>query len=117
MNLMRLTIRLLSLLVTTIALFVEAGLWVLHLARELGAIAGDFAKARTTMRGGELYCPRGHVIPLDGEVYECSSCGFVWEGSSMLRCPNVECQARATAIVFCPTCRLSRRNPYRWGNP
>ena len=80
-----------------------------------GILAYDVAKSRRAMRGGYLHCPRGHVVELEGGVYECSRCGFRYSGSVLL-CGNPECGA-TTSYVDCPDCHLSVRNPYRVGRP
>ena len=79
-------------------------------------IAGDARTASRALRGGILHCPIGHEVPTEQETYECGACGFVYGGkrASIWICANPECGA-VTPYVSCPTCRLSCRNPYRWG--
>lgn len=93
--------------------FAAAGAWALV---AMGVRAGVALLLVIRHRPGTgVRCPRGHVIELTGGPFACGLCGFVYEGH-ILRCENPECGA-PTSYVDCPTCGLSTRNPYRWGNP
>jgi hypothetical protein len=93
----------------------EAVFWVCHGVRRSTAIAGDVAASLATHRGGILRCPRGHAVPIDGEVYQCQACGFTYAGGSVFLCANPECPSPLTPYTNCPTCGLSVRNPWRYG--
>jgi rubredoxin len=97
-----------------VVLLVEAVLWIFQIVFWLGRIIRDCLHARASMADDELHCPRGHVIPLRGQVYECSACGWTYEGE-LLRCMNPECSSPDTSFINCPECGLSVRNPYRYG--
>jgi hypothetical protein len=77
----------------------------------------DVARARHSLPGGKLTCPRGHAVVTEGAdvVFSCNQCGFVYEGGSAWICSNPECQA-VTPYLNC-ACGLSIRNPYRYGRP
>lgn len=75
----------------------------------------DLVRARRSLRGGTLHCPRGHAIETEGGVYRCARCNFCYRGSIWV-CGSVECGA-TTPYVDCPDCGLSVRNPYRLGRP
>ena len=92
---------------------VELVFWVLHLFGRAFFVVVDIFRAGKSMRGGELRCPNGHLIPMEAKA-ECEACHFIYEGS-LLACPNPECQAPNTAFLNCPECRVSVRNPFRWG--
>jgi hypothetical protein len=99
-NIIRFVTGAIRLLILTVSLLVRAVVLVIQLVQAL-----------RTLRHG-LVCPRGHPVPTDGSVYSCASCGFTWEGSTSLLCPNPECKA-GTPYLSCPTCSLSVPNPYR----
>ena len=107
--------RLISLAWGILVFFIEVILWTLSLLRAFVFKLFDYSKARRSFSKGELTCPQGHTIPTEDEIYECTECGFTYTGSIWF-CPNPECQA-TTPYVNCPECRLSVRNPYRWGRP
>lgn len=113
---MNLVIKFLRLLFSVVLVVIEGGFWIIHGLLWAIGIGKDVVKSRRSMDDGVLHCPRGHEVPLEGQVYECSACGYVYEGS-FLRCPNPECQAQITSYINCPTCGLSVRNPYRFGKP
>lgn len=116
MRLLKTTWTLLRLVIWVALLLVEGCFWLGAFMFGAGVTVMDIVKAIRSRRDGVLRCPRGHEVPTTGGVYECTACGWVWEGDSMLRCPNPECQA-PTPYVNCPEagCGLSVRNPWRWG--
>jgi len=113
---MKLVFRILGIALKLVLVGIEAIFWIIHSVLWIVGIGKDVAKASHSLEDGILHCPRGHEVQLEGQVYECSACGYVYEGS-FLRCPNPECQAPVTSFVNCPTCGLSVRNPYRYGAP
>lgn len=89
----------------------NVGFWGAHAAGKGAALAYDWAKA-PQVEGGDVRCPRDHVLPTIA-IWRCASCDYVWEGSGWI-CPNRNCGA-ATSHLNCPECSLSVRNPYRLG--
>lgn len=84
-------------------------------AKDVSIKVDDYLKARQLLGPGGIVCPNGHCFPVEGEVYECLACGWVYTGS-IFNCTNPECGA-TTQYVNCPECGLSVRNPYRLGRP
>ena len=80
--------------------------WVIAFLFGMGTTGYDLAKAFRSWQQGMLCCPRGHEVPTRGQTYECTACGFVYEGS-LLKCGNPECQSPVTSFVHCPECGLS----------
>lgn len=95
--------------------FIEGLFWLGYCLRRLVQLAGDMLKARQSLIGGVLHCPKGHPIETDAGTYQCVTCGFISHTmGSLWLCQNPECQA-TTDFVGCPTCGLSVRSPYRYG--
>jgi len=92
---------------------VELLFWALHLIGRFVRALRDGLGAARSLRRGQLHCPRGHVVPMQGQA-RCTACEFVYNGS-LLSCPNPECPVPTTAYLNCPECGLSVRNPFRWG--
>jgi len=109
----RLLFGLLRLAVHLALLALETVLWIGLALWGLIVRIKDGHSAFASVKGGSLRCPKGHAVPLSGGTYECSACGFTYQGS-ILRCGNPECRA-ITPFVNCPECGLSVRNPFRWG--
>ena len=91
----------------------ESCFWLMHFTFVIGQKIVDANLARQTIQNGVLHCPEGHPVPTEGEVYECSACGYTYIGSIWI-CGNAECRA-VTTYTNCPMCGISIRNPYRWG--
>lgn len=99
-----------------VAVFLAENVFGLLRAVRRSVAAGlDALHNLPALTSGVLRCPRGHAVPTDGERYECTVCGFTYEGSVWV-CGNPECGA-VTPYTDCPTCGLSVRSPYRWGEP
>lgn len=100
-----------------VALF-EGVLWIGFFLCQLLVKTSDLVRGLRSFKDGVLICPRGHEVPTEGGTYACQSCGYAYggDGISIWQCPNPECRA-VTPYVYCPTCGLSVRNPYRWGRP
>lgn len=113
---MNMAVKMLRLMFSVVLVSIEGVFWIIHGLGWAIGIGKDVVKSRRSMEDGVLRCPRGHEIPLDNLICECTNCGYVYEGS-LLQCPNPECQAQITSYVNCPTCGLSVRNPYRFGKP
>jgi rubredoxin len=90
----------------------EALLWLQYGSRHALNATADVVKLGRVATEG-LFCPRDHPVPTVG-TYECTACGFVYQGDVWV-CPNPECPAPVATYVHCPTCSLSVRNPYRFG--
>ncbi len=90
-------------------------IWLVRFLVRAVLVVVDACAALRSVRGGELRCVRGHVIQTEGATWECSRCGFRWEGSAWM-CANPECGA-TTPYLNCADCGLSRRSPFRWGRP
>jgi len=93
----------------------EVMFWLAYFIRHFVSFVMDAHTGLKNAKGGVLLCPHGHEISLEGGVYKCEACGFVYEGNIHV-CPNPECGA-TTPYVECPVCHLSVRNPLRWGRP
>lgn len=113
---LRVAWRLTRLVIGVVLVVLECVFWLIAILYGVIFTGYDVTKAIRSWRQGVLRCPRGHEIPTRGQTYECSACGFVYEGS-MLKCGNPECQSPVTSYVNCPECGLSARNPWRWGRP
>lgn len=101
-----------KIVISSLVLLFEGVCWfVVGISNTIHLIS-EVVGAQRRLSGGNLQCPRGHVVPTEGMVWECESCGFRWQGS-VWRCENPECHA-ITPFVRCFTCRVSVRNPYRY---
>src|SRR5438105_3775283 len=89
---------------------VEALFWTVHGVASALRLTGAVARSAARLSDGTLRCPRGHIVPTEGETYECASCGYRYEGSVWL-CPNPECEAPVSSYCTCPTCGLSVPSP------
>jgi len=98
-----------------ILFLMETLIWVFYILFQAILKGSDAFKGMKSYKQGKLICPQGHEVLLSGGIYECGSCGFIYQGS-ILQCANPECRA-TTPYINCPECGLSVRNPYRWGRP
>ncbi len=89
--------------------------WICKIIFGGGHLLLDYARGRKTRVGTAVRCPNGHVIPTEGDIYQCEGCGFVYASGSIWVCENVECQG-VTPFLNCHECQLSVRNPYRYGH-
>jgi hypothetical protein len=91
----------------------EAVFWLLYGISVGWKAIRSLLAAQRVIREGQLLCPRGHPIPVDGGpemVIECKACGFCWDGEhgTILQCPHC---GSSTPHVRCPVCSLSSPNP------
>ncbi|MFA5127820.1 MAG: hypothetical protein WC457_02320 [Patescibacteria group bacterium] len=104
---------LVTLAANVVVTMTEIAFWLLSGLRFVFKLIVGLWGARSAIRGGVVTCPRGHVFSLVGQVYECTSCGYTYENSSILKCENPECRAPIAPYVNCPVCGLSVLNPFR----
>ncbi len=105
-----------KLLVAVVLFSVEALFWLGHGAAKALRLVLDIRRARKSLPGSVLHCPKGHPCETEGLTYQCAACGFVYSGGSIWLCPNKECQA-VTPFIECSTCGVSIPSPYRLGLP